>query len=84
MELKGVHREIDSLDTSKTIQQNHIPLKLIKANRDIFSEFIMHNFNEGISTARFPNILEGLNQSLSKSLELIKMITDVRVFTCNL
>ena len=61
MELKGVHREIDSLDTLKTIQQNHIPLKLIKANRDIFSEFIMHNFNEGIYTARFPNILEGLN-----------------------
>ena len=84
MKLKGVHREIDSLDTSKTIQQNHIPLKLIKANRDIFSEFIMHNFNEGISTARFPNILEGLNQGLNKSLELIKMITDVRVFTCNL
>ena len=61
MELKGVHREIDSLDTSKNIQQNHIPLKLIKANRDIFSEFIMHNFNEGISTASFPNILKRLN-----------------------
>ena len=61
MELKGVHREIDSLDTSKTIQQNHIPLKIIKANRDIFSEFIIHNFNEGISTVRFPNILKRLN-----------------------
>ena len=61
MELKGVHRGIDSLDTSKTIQQNHIPLKIIKANRDTFSEFIMHNFNEGISPARFPNILNRLN-----------------------
>ena len=29
---------------------------MIKANRDIFSEFIMHNFNEGISTARFSDI----------------------------
>ena len=43
---------------SKSIQQNDIPVKVIKANRDIFSEFIIHNFNEGISTARFPDILK--------------------------
>ena len=43
-------------DASKAIQQNDIPAKIIKANRDIFSKFNMHNFNGGISTARFPYI----------------------------
>ena len=38
------------------IQQNNIPVKIIKENRDIFSEFIMQNCNESISTARFPDI----------------------------
>ena len=58
VEVEDVDREIDSLDASKAIQQNDIPVKIIKANRDIFSEFIMHNFNEGISTARFPDTLK--------------------------
>ena len=44
------------LDASKAIQQNDIPVKIIKVNRDIFSEFIMQNFNESISTTRFPDI----------------------------
>ena len=51
-EVEDVDRKIDSLDASKTIQQNDIPIKIIKANRDIFSEFIMHSFNEGISAAQ--------------------------------
>ena len=34
-------------------QQNGRPVKIIKANGDVFSEFIMHNYNKGISTARF-------------------------------
>ena len=33
-------------------------VKIIKANRDIFSKFIMHSFNEVISTARSPEILK--------------------------
>ena len=57
VEAEDVDREIDSLDASKAIQQNDLPVKIIQANRDIFSEFIMHNFHEGISTARFPDIL---------------------------
>ena len=46
------------MSLSNSIQQNDIPVKVIKANRDIFSEFIIHNFNEGISTAKFPDILK--------------------------
>ena len=58
VEVEDVDREIDSLDASKAIQQNDIPVKVIKANLDVFSEFIMHNFNEGISTARFLDSLK--------------------------
>ena len=49
--LQGIH-------VSKAIQWHDIPVKIIKANGDIFSEFIMHNFNEGISSARCPDILK--------------------------
>ena len=58
VEVEEVDREIDLLDTSKAIQENDIPIKIIKANRDIFSEFIMHNFHDDVSTARFPKILK--------------------------
>ena len=53
-----MNRKIDSVDASEAIQQNNIPLKIIKENRNTFSEFIMHNFNYSISMARFPDILK--------------------------
>ena len=40
-EVEDVDTENDSLDASKAIQQSDIPVKIIKANRDIFLEFIM-------------------------------------------
>ena len=58
VEVEEVDREIDLLDTPKAIQENDIPIKIIEANRDIFSEFIMHNFHDDVSTARFPKILK--------------------------
>ena len=58
VEVENVDREINSLDASKAIQQNDIPVKIIKANRDIFPEFIMYNFNEGIFTSKSPDILK--------------------------
>ena len=58
VEVEDVDREIDSLDASKAIQQNDVPVKIIKATRDLFPEIIMHSFNEGISIARFPDILK--------------------------
>ena len=64
VEVQDVDREIDSLDASKAIQQNDVPVKITKANRDIFYEFIMHSFNEGISTARFPHILKSAEVKL--------------------
>ena len=82
VEVEDVDTEINSLDASKVIQQNDIPVKIIKANRDIFSEFIMHNFNEGISTQGFLTFSEvqRLNQFSRKNLELIKKTTDLSAF----
>ena len=53
VEVEDVDRKIDSLNASKVIQQNDIPVKIIKANRDIFSEFIMHSFNERYLYCKF-------------------------------
>ena len=58
VEVEDDDREIDLLDASKAIQQNDVPVKIIKATRDLFPEIIMHSFNEGISIARFPDILK--------------------------
>ena len=77
VEEEDVYREIDSLDASNSIQQKDIPVKIIKANHDIFSEFITHNLNKGVSTAKFPDFLKvpTLNKFLRKNVELIKKIT---------
>ena len=82
-ELKDVNREIDSLDACKAIQQNDIPVKIIKVNRDFFSEFIMHNFIKDISTERCLGILKTavVKPVLRKNLELIKKITDLPAFS---
>ena len=55
-EVEDVDWKITSLDASMALQQNDIPIKIIKGNRHIFSEFIIHNSNEGIATARFLDI----------------------------
>ena len=64
VEVDDIDREIDPLDASKVIQQNDIPVKIIKANCDTFSKLIMHSFNESISTARFPDILQNAELKL--------------------
>ena len=58
VKVEGLDWKIASLDASKDTQQNVIPVKVIKGNCNIFSEFIMRNCNEVISTARFLDILK--------------------------
>ena len=43
----------------------------------------MHNFNEGISTARFPDIVKSaeFKPGFKKILELIKKIIDLSAFS---
>ena len=44
IEVEDVDRKIDLLDAFNAIQQNDIPVKIIRANRDIFSEFIIRYY----------------------------------------
>ena len=50
--------EIHNLDNKKACQESDIPVKIIKDNIDIFSEFILHNFNNSIFDATFPSELK--------------------------
>ena len=50
--------EIHNLDKKKACQESDIPVKIIKDNIDIFSEFILHNFNNSIFDAIFPSELK--------------------------
>ena len=44
--------EINKLDGKKACQEHDIPVKLIKANKDLFSHFIYHN--NSLFSSNFP------------------------------
>ena len=50
--------EINSLDTSKSTQSDEISFEIIKYNSDIFTTFILQNFNKCIIDKKFPNQLK--------------------------
>ena len=53
-----IFAEIHNLENKKACQESDIPVKIIKDNIDIFSEFIYHNFNNSIFDATFPSELK--------------------------
>ena len=50
--------EIHNLDKKKACQESDILVKIIKDNIDIFSELILHNFNNSLFDATFPSELK--------------------------
>ena len=64
-EKKDILAEIHNLDNKKACQESDIPVKIIKDNIDIFSEFIFHNFNNSIFDATFPSELKKFRCDLS-------------------
>ena len=50
--------EFHNPDKKKACQDTDIPVKIIKDNIDIFSEFILHNFHNSIFDATFPSELK--------------------------
>ena len=46
-------KEINKLDGKKACQEHDIPVKLIKSNKDLFSHFIYHNFNNSLFSSNF-------------------------------
>ena len=76
VEVEDVDREIDSLDASKAIQQNDIPVKIIKANHEcliLMKLFLLQGFLTFFKVRR-------LNQFSRKNLELIKKTADLSAF----
>ena len=53
-----ISKEINKLDGKKACQKHDIPVKLIKLNKDLFSHFIYHNFNNSLFSSNFPTILK--------------------------
>ena len=56
--IEDIYKEIRALNTSKAIQSDSIPTKVIKNNSDIFSRFFQANFNNAIETSTFPEQLK--------------------------
>ena len=46
------------LDANKASQNSDIPIKLLKENADIFSDFVCASFNSSINTSKFPENLK--------------------------
>ena len=51
-------KEIKNLDTKKGAPQDDIPVKILKLNNDMFSQYLSQIFNESIEAANFPNELK--------------------------
>ena len=49
------------LDSSKIIEENDIPVNLIKENSGLFTEIIYNYFNESLEKSKFPDCLELAN-----------------------
>ena len=53
-----ISKEINQLNGKKACQEHDIPVKLIKSNKDLFSHFIYHNFNNSLFSSNFPSNLK--------------------------
>ena len=49
-----INQEILNLDSSKACQESYLPMKIIKANSDIFIEVIHKELNRGLEVGNFP------------------------------
>ena len=53
-----IAKEIKHFDTKKATPQDDIPVKILKLNNDIFSQYLFQIFNESIEAANFPKELK--------------------------
>ena len=58
VEKKEIEKEILKLDANKASQNSDIPIKLLKENVDIFSDFVCTSFNSSINMSKFPENLK--------------------------
>ena len=55
---KQIEKEILKLDVNKASQSSDIPIKVLKENSNIFSNFLCNSFNNSIKLSTFPEILK--------------------------
>ena len=55
---KQLEKEILKLDVNKASQSSDIPIKVLKENSDIFSNFLCNSFNNSIKLSALPEILK--------------------------
>ena len=56
-----ISKETNKSGGKKTCQEHDIPVKLIKSNKDLFSHFIYHNFNNSLFSSNFPSNLKAVD-----------------------
>ena len=55
---KQIEKEILKLDVNKASQSSDIPMKVLKENTNIFSNFLCNSLNNLIKLSKFPQILK--------------------------
>ena len=55
-----ISKEINKLDRRKACKEHDISVKLIKSNKDLFSHFICHKFNNSLFSSNFPSNLKAV------------------------
>ena len=51
-------QQLKNLNPKKASQGTDIPTRILKANSDLFTQFVFKNYNDIITTSTFPNILK--------------------------
>ena len=76
-----IAKEIENLDTKKAAPQDDVPVKILKLNNDIFSQYLCQIFNESIEAANFPNELKyaDITPVYKKIIDTKKRIIDLLV-----
>ena len=59
-----IFNELQKLKSNKACQGSDIPVKMIKENIDIVTDFIYNNFNNSLFTSYFPSNLKNADITL--------------------
>ena len=58
LEKEEIQKEIHNLNNDKASQHSDIPIKIIRSNSDIFSDFLYVSINSSIKSSLFPSCLK--------------------------
>ena len=69
-----VAEEINILNRSKAIQEDDLPVKLLKDNKDFFGAYIAKYFNDFLKSANIPNCLKLASLLFKRTENMISFI----------